>query len=470
MPNDQLHKLQTDCSGQGRSTRTPTCSPRPSASTTSSCPRARRDRDRFGHRARTFQGRWRTMMLVGRGIAGQVATPPSTSPRRGIHPHRARHSLRHSRSGAAATRIRSDGDPARHPQQHDRPAATTGPTDAPAYAPMGESGPYPAIAAVNPDDFGKQFGVFMGSGYSPRRSRPRARPSTPSTPSPATSSSTPQARFDQDAAACSTPGRPARCRTRWWPTRPRTSRPADLGLRREPRGQHREPGVHRRPPRPDVEVHHQSASGLGLIKLQPSTRGSSPTAPTSPSAPRWRCSTSKVRRPLPHVYWETGNDCASSRPTRSSSSPWRTRAPTTTPPCRGAGLFVERLEGALLGFRGTAQPATAFNATGLGRVFFIGTKFTDANVADGPASRASTACSSPSGAVSGSAVYDLDSSGSITGRRQSVMVSGKVNAIRGSLGQIVLDKGEVGRRRRRPGAAPPSRRTRRTTAAAARCS
>ena len=108
-----------------------------------------------------------------------------------------------------------------------------------------------------------------------------------------------------------------------------------------------------------------------------------------------------------------------------------------------AGLFMEPLSGPLLGFRGTAQPATAFNGTGLGRVFFIGTKFTDANVTNGTCISRFDSVLFAVGAVSGSAVYDLDSSGTVTASDQSFMISGKVNAIRGSMGQIVLDKGEV---------------------------
>ena len=107
------------------------------------------------------------------------------------------------------------------------------------------------------------------------------------------------------------------------------------------------------------------------------------------------------------------------------------------------GLFTKPLSGTLFGYRGTAQPATAFNATGLGRVFFIGTKFTDRNVAGGDCTTRFDSVLFALGAVSGNAVYDLDSSGAVTSGDESVAISGKVNAIRGSLGQIVLDKGEV---------------------------
>ena len=111
--------------------------------------------------------------------------------------------------------------------------------------------------------------------------------------------------------------------------------------------------------------------------------------------------------------------------------------------CIASCRCLPDLRRSILGFRGTTQPATAFNATELGRVFFVGTKFTDRNVAGGDCASRFDSVLFALGAVTGGAVYDLDSSGSVTASDKSVLISGKINAIRGSLGQIVLDKGEV---------------------------
>jgi hypothetical protein len=144
------------------------------------------------------------------------------------------------------------------------------------------------------------------------------------------------------------------------------------------------------------------------------------------------------------VYWETGHDRRVIPPAPFKFVAMADVGADTDPTLDATGLFQEILDGTLLGFRGTAQPATAFNATGFGRVFFIGTKFTDANVAGGDCASSFESVLFALGAVSGGAVFDLDSSGTVTAGDKSVMIAGKVNAIRGSLGQIVLDKGEVG--------------------------
>jgi hypothetical protein len=91
------------------------------------------------------------------------------------------------------------------------------------------------------------------------------------------------------------------------------------------------------------------------------------------------------------------------------------------------------------GFRGTAQPATAFNDQGLGRVFFIGTKFNP------PGANCVSSFDSvlfALGAVSGAAVYDLDASGTVGTGDEAVKITGqRVGAVRGARGQLVLDKG-----------------------------
>jgi hypothetical protein len=190
-----------------------------------------------------------------------------------------------------------------------------------------------------------------------------------------------------------------------------------------------------------------NTTGLGLIKIQPDL-ASDPDFGDSPDQPiASAVALLNIKAPTgqtPHIYWETGNDRRVIAPAPFKFVAMADVGADVNPDVVATGLFVEELDGTLLGFRGTAQPATAFNATGLGRVFFIGTKFTDANVAGGDCASRFDSVLFALGAVSGGAAYDLDNSGTIAAGDKSVLISGKVNAIRGSLGQIVLDKGEVG--------------------------
>jgi hypothetical protein len=100
------------------------------------------------------------------------------------------------------------------------------------------------------------------------------------------------------------------------------------------------------------------------------------------------------------------------------------------------------------GFRGTVQPATVFSQTTdvsgaqvfLGRVFFAGSQFTPAG-ADCLARFDSLLFAV--GAVTGGAAYDLDASGgALTTADRSIALSNqKVQAIRSSGGQLVVDVG-----------------------------
>jgi hypothetical protein len=145
----------------------------------------------------------------------------------------------------------------------------------------------------------------------------------------------------------------------------------------------------------------------------------------------------------PHVFFEAGNDR-------------RVPLPTAAPFFRMYGYRDGGTAAQLTGFpidfpvnfRGTVQPATAFNAGGFGRVFFAGTKFNPAG----------TSCASSFDSVvsaleaaTGGAAYDLNASGD----DRSVLLTGqRVNAIQVVGGKLVVDMG-LGAQNPPPPPAPP---------------
>jgi len=146
----------------------------------------------------------------------------------------------------------------------------------------------------------------------------------------------------------------------------------------------------------------------------------------------------------PHVFFEAGNDRRVPLP---QSAPffrmYAYRDTTGT-----AGQVFAPLDFPL-NFRGTVQPATAFNANGFARVFYGGVKFNPAG----------TNCNSSFDSVivalqgaTGQAAYDLNSTGddrflTITGQR--------VNAVQVVGGQLVVDMG-LGAQNPPPAPAPPA--------------
>jgi hypothetical protein len=167
----------------------------------------------------------------------------------------------------------------------------------------------------------------------------------------------------------------------------------------------------------------------------------------------------------PRVYVETGNDNRVGVPpnfklwafrddngdSNAVTNPDPDYAPCGGTPMPGCEkLFVTELGGAdtpLDGFRGTAQPATAFNTAGLGRVFYIATKFTPAAADCIPNFNSALFAL---GAETGNAAYDLN----LSGDDRFIQMSGqKLNAVRGAGGQLVLDKGVLGGA---PPAPPPA--------------
>jgi len=132
----------------------------------------------------------------------------------------------------------------------------------------------------------------------------------------------------------------------------------------------------------------------------------------------------------PHVFFEAGNDR-------------RVPLPTGTPFFR---MYAFRDDGSASqvfapvdfaqGFRGTVQPATAFNANGKGRVFFAGTRFN---------ALTATVCASSFDSVlfaleaaTGGAAYDLNLSGD---DRFVTLTNQRVNAVQVVAGRLVVDMG-----------------------------
>jgi hypothetical protein len=94
-------------------------------------------------------------------------------------------------------------------------------------------------------------------------------------------------------------------------------------------------------------------------------------------------------------------------------------------------------------FRGTSQPATAFNAKGKGRVFFVGTQFNPVDVT----------CLSSFDSIlfaltagTGAAAYDM---GNPSPTAYTIFIGDKVTGVQVVGGQLVLDHGIIG------GTAPP---------------
>ena len=144
----------------------------------------------------------------------------------------------------------------------------------------------------------------------------------------------------------------------------------------------------------------------------------------------------------PHLFFEAGNDR-------------RVPLPTGAPLFR---MYAFRDDGTASqvfapvdfpqGFRGTVQPATAFNANGKGRVFFAGTKFNPAG----------TNCASSFDSIifaleaaTGGAAYDLNASGD---DRFITLTNQRVNAVQVVAGKLVVDMG-LGAQNPPPPPTPP---------------
>jgi hypothetical protein len=410
---------------------------------------------------RTFLGTWRTVLVIGRGIAGQhYTTIDITAPGQ---------LTRASTDTLPPFAVWSRGNP----DLQDggitlgQPGTTAGAgnslldidngdegaNDIASYREMGETWSVPAMAAVPPVEFfGAEFAMFAGSGYSPTQN-----------PNEGKTFYAMDALTGDILFAPRAPDSSKTCAT----IDPREICPVPNAIVANPAAYvaaQLAPGFVGNPAASTSSLVYvgdlhgrmwkfmNDAPGA-LVQLQPPAAAAFPPFNTnytdSPDQPIGSSAALLNIDSVPYVYWETGNDLRVIPPVNfrfvAMADVGNSVAPTTTQTDPLARKFLLPLETTLAGFRGTAQPATAFNATGVGRVFFIGTKFNDQDVASGTCKSGFDSVLFAVGAVTGSAVYDLDSSGSVTTSDRSVLLAGsKVNAIRGSMGQIVLDKGDIG--------------------------
>lgn len=436
VPYDQLDKLQERMLAQGRSPHTYML-----ASSV-------RFSDIFlpgewieTNTGREYLGRWRTAMVFGRGIAGKYYTALDITS--------SGQSNRASLDTLPPFPMWSRGNP--DTQRGALGGAPNGVGSAEYNRGMGETWSVPALAAVNPDDFGgSQFAMFMGSGYA----------NNPANADEgklfyAVDALTGNVIHVADQATVNSPNTCASIE-------PGETCPVRNAIVANPAAYipvQLQAGFVGNPAASTASLVYvgdlhgrmwkfiSSDPGRGLVKLQPDV-GADPVFGDRPDQPiASAVALLNIQSPtdgaLPHVYWGTGNDLRVIPPAPFKFVGMADMGNDVAPTLPGRGLFTEVLDGPRLGFRGTAQPATAFNGAGLGRVFFIGTKFTDANVTGGDCASRFDSVLFAVGAVSGGAAYDLNNDLSITAGDKFVMVTGKVNAVRGSLGQIVLDKGEL---------------------------
>ena len=402
-----------------------------------------------GSAARTFQGRWRTMMLIGRGIAGKYYTALDITAA-GAFNLTALQTQPPIPMWSRGNPDTVDGDPA-GTANSTTAAGDNGATDLSSYATMGETWSVPAIASMpQTPNFGKEFGVFGGSGYSPGQVSTEGKTFYVMD---ALSGDILHAKAVPDAADCATPGTCV-------PNALVANAAAYVAVQLAP-GFVGNPSASTASMVYIGDLHGRmwkyitSSPSVGMVLLKDAGAVVGRNQAIGAAAGLLNVSNK------PHVYFETGNDLRVNVPPNFSMFGVRDDLADTSPFCDNttdanivcAGnyafpvLFQFGFDSTTVtgqdfsGYRGTAQPATAFNGSQLGRTFFIGTKLTDVPAnCNGRFDSVLFAV----GAVSGNAVFDLDGTGGITASDRAARISGKVNALRGALGQIVLDKGDLG--------------------------
>jgi hypothetical protein len=393
------------------------------------------DRDGSGFKVnnRTFLGRWRTLLFFGRGIGGKhyaaidvTSAGPYTKAALDTVPP----ALVWNRGNPDTIDGTTGGTDNKDTNADD---VDLGVTDKTAYATMGQSWSVPAIASVKRDKhFDKEFALFVGSGYSPGTSTEGR---TFYVMDALTGDVLYTDTVDKEAS---------------------TGPPAAGGVL-QPNSIVANPSAYVPSQLSAGFVGNPAASQASLVYVGDLHGRLWKWITSSPSVGLRRVKDYGVDQPIansvgllmvgnkPHIFLETGNDNRVNVP------------PDTTPPFLFAGirddqadvnpnqdlgveLFKITLDSTidpdLTSYRGTAQPATAFNAAGLGRVFFVGTKFS----VPGCVSRFDSVVFAV-GAQTGAAAYDLSSTG---GDDRFVQLEERINAVRGAGGQIILDSGKIG--------------------------
>jgi len=154
---------------------------------------------------------------------------------------------------------------------------------------------------------------------------------------------------------------------------------------------------------------------------------------------------------LPHIYAESGNDRRVPDDEPFKMFGYLDATPETDLSTPFSNLFELAFPGPVSGvsegFRGTVQPATAFNDQGQGRVFFVGTRF---NLTTIDCISTFDTILFGLGAISGGAVYDFNNDGSAD---LSTIIQGqRATNVQTGGGQVIIgDSGGLGR----PPSPPP---------------
>lgn len=401
------------------------------------------DTDGFTVQGRFQQGRWRTLITFGRGIGGKYYTTLDvTSP--GPYTRGALRANKPILVWSRGNPDTQDGQAASGSNENFRTNNVTpaddGPTDLDAYAKMGETWSVPAIVAVpQASNRGREFATFMGSGYSTVSTEGKTFYAVdPLTGDVLHSADAPDGTGTLTAPC---PDPPGTCAP---PPNALVGNPAAFVPSQLVFGFVGNPAASQASRLYIGDLHGRVWKWL--------------TGVASPTLIRFK--DLGVNQPIstpvgllavntnPFVFVETGFDNRVDPPPNFQM--WALQDPdlagTDTTADTAVTAFTRDFAGnvgtppsSIDGFRGTAQPATAFNASGLGRVFFIGTKF---NPPDVTCKSSFDSVLFALGAVTGAAVYDLDASGTVGVGDEAIKITGqRVGAVRGSRGQLVLDKG-----------------------------
>ncbi|PYQ15518.1 MAG: hypothetical protein DMF80_08670 [Acidobacteria bacterium] len=411
---------------------------------------------------RSFQGHWRTNLVIGRGIGGTYYTSLDVTAPERFNRSALDTNLPYN-MWSRGNPDTQDGTPTGAANALTDPTGDEGDVDGTAYAKMGETWSVPSIAAVASEfNFGKEFALFSGSGYSDdptatnrgktffvidaltgdvlyAKDLPSTLPNTTAGGDTTLTCAGPLLAGETcpvpNALVANTAAYVAVQLAPGFVGNPAASTASLVYLG----------DLHGR-----MWKYVVSSPSVGMVRMW----DAGPDQPIGSSAALLNISDK------PHVYFETGNDLRVLPPPNfrmyAVQDEFADRNPASCDTVDPASatlvncgpttrLFRFDFENSFASFRGTAQPASAFNAQNNGRVFFIGTKFNDQNVSGGDCLPNFDSVLFAVGAQTGGAVYDLDASGTIGANEREIKIGGtKVNALRGAMGQIVLDRGEVG--------------------------
>jgi hypothetical protein len=398
---------------------------------------------------RSYMGKWRTVIVFGRGPGGKAYTALDVTAPGPFN----RWSLDTNEPyplwnrGNPDTQDGKTGGPANYLTNTGSTVADAGVNDATAYATMGQTWSVPALARV-PEEYndGKEFMAFMGSGYSDSAGEGKTFYAADAltgdifvaaTVPNSTGLVTGNAAGSEDCGANATCAPPANAIV--------ASPAAYISARLRP-----------------TAVPNPAASLASMIYVGDIHGRLWKFITSSPSQGLIQFIDLSVDQPVasavgmleinskPHIYAETGFDSRIVAPPNFQMWALRDEAgDINREPNTHTKLYMYNFGPMsaiapsdtrdFSGYRGTAQPATAFNTNKMGRVFFIGTKkVQDTSLCRYRFDSVLFALT----AVNGQAAYDLNANASTSD--MALDLQGKyINAVRGSAGKIVLDTSQV---------------------------